>query len=382
MLRVSHVITGLGVGGAEMMLVKLLGGLDPKQFRSHVISLSSDLALAPAVREMGIPIDVLDVAPYAASVLPAVVRMRRLLRAAQPDLVQTWLYHADLAGGLAAKWLGLPVIWNVQTSTVDPKGISRRTIRVVKLCAKTSGFLPDTIVSCSQAAVGIHTALGYRDKFRVIPNGTDIGIFRADEDVRRAVRAELNVDDATPVIGMAARFHAQKDHPNFLAAAADLVRTHPRVRFALCGLGLQPDNEELMSIVRGHGLQTHVLLMGLRRDIPRVLNAFDIHALSSAFGEGFPNVLGEAMATGVPCVVTDIGDSAMIVGDTGVAVPARDPSALANGWRRLLDLSTEEFATLRVRARQRVVTEFSLAASVRQYAALYEACAQGRMGSQ
>jgi glycosyltransferase involved in cell wall biosynthesis len=137
-----------------------------------------------------------------------------------------------------------------------------------------------------------------------------------------------------------------------------------------------------MSIVRGHGLQTHVLLMGLRRDVHRVLNAFDIHALSSAFGEGFPNVLGEAMATGVPCVVTDIGDSAMIVGDTGVAVPVRDPSALANGWRRLLDLSAEEFAALRVRARQRVETEFSLAASVRQYAALYEACAQGRMGSQ
>src|SRR5438270_4997436 len=262
MIRVSHVITGLGVGGAEMMLVKLLSGLDQKQFRSHVISLSADLALAPAIRDMEIPIDVIDVPPYAASVLPAVVRMRRLLRAAQPDLVQTWLYHADLAGGLAAKWLKLPVIWNVQTSTVDPKGISRRTIRVVNLCAKTSGFIPDTIVSCSQAAVAIHTALGYRDKFRVIPNGTDVGIFRPDEEARRAVRAELNVDDATPVIGMAARFHAQKDHPNFLAAAADLVRTHPRVRFALCGLGLQPDNAELMSLVRGHGLQDHVLLMG------------------------------------------------------------------------------------------------------------------------
>ncbi|MEA2329577.1 MAG: hypothetical protein QOE68_4536 [Thermoanaerobaculia bacterium] len=382
MLRVSHVITGLGVGGAEMMLVKLLSALDPEQFRSHVISLSSDLALSPAVREMGIPIDVLNVAPFAASVLPAVVRMRRLLRDAKPDLVQTWLYHADLAGGLAAKWLGLPVIWNVQTSTVDPKGISRRTVRVVNLCARTSGFIPDKIVSCSQAAVGIHTSLGYRDKFRVIPNGTDLGIFRPDDEVRCAVRTELNVGDAMPVIGMIARFHAQKDHPNFLAAAADLARTHPRVRFALCGLGLQPDNEELMTIVREHGLQDHVLLMGLRRDIPRVLNAFDIHTLSSSFGEGFPNVLGEAMATGVPCVVTDIGDSAMIVGDTGVAVPARDPAALANGWRRLLDLSAEEFATLRGRARERVRSEFSLAATVKQYVALYETCAKRPTASQ
>ena len=382
MLRVSHVITGLGVGGAEMMLVKLLGALDPERFRSHVVSLSSDLALSSTVREMGIPIDVLAVAPYAASVLPAVVRLRSLLRDTNPDLVQTWLYHADLAGGLAAKWLGLPVIWNVQTSTVDPKGISRRTVRVVKLCARTSSFIPDTIVSCSQAAVGIHTALGYRDKFHVIPNGTDLGIFRPDDEARSAVRAELNIGGATPVIGMVARFHAQKDHPNFLAAAADLVRTHPHVRFALCGLDLQPDNEELMAIVRGHDLQDHVLLMGLRRDVPRVLNAFDIHTLSSSFGEGFPNVLGEAMATGVPCVVTDIGDSAMIVGDTGVTVPPRDPAALANGWRRLLDLSAEESASLRVKARERVMSEFSLAATVKRYVALYETYAKQSTTSQ
>jgi len=373
MLHVSHVITGLGVGGAEMMLVKLLNGIDPKRFRSHVISLSSDLALAAGVRDLGIPVDVLDVAPTAMSVLPAVLRTRRLLREAKPDLVQTWLYHADLVGGMAARWLGIPVVWNVQTSTVDPAGISRRTIRVVKLCAMSSRFLPDTIVSCSRAAVDIHRALGYRDKFRVIPNGTDVSIFRPDAAARRAVRAELNVENDVPIIGMAARFHAQKDHPNFLAAAADLVRTHPGVRFALCGLGLQSDNTELMALVHRFGLQDNVLLMGLRRDVHRVLNAFDIHTLSSAFGEGFPNVLGEAMATGVPCVVTDVGDSAMIVSDAGVAVPPRDPAALANGWRTLLDLAPAELTILRVRARERIIAEFSLAASMKEYEALYEA---------
>jgi glycosyltransferase involved in cell wall biosynthesis len=372
MIRVSHVITGLGVGGAEMMLVKLLSGIDPKRFHSHVVSLSSALELAAGVRDMGVAVDVLDVAPTAMAVLPAVVQTRRLLRDAKPDLVQTWLYHADLVGGIAAKWLGIPVIWNVQTSTVDPKGISRRTVRVVKLCAMTSRFLPDTIVSCSRAAVDVHTALGYRGKFRVIPNGTDVNIFRPDTDARLAVRAELNLENEVPIIGMAARFHAQKDHSNFLAAAADLVRTHPGVRFALCGLGLQPDNQKLMTMVHRFGLQDRVLLMGLRRDVHRVLNAFDIHTLSSSFGEGFPNVLGEAMATGVPCVVTDVGDSAMIVGDTGVAVPPRRPSALANGWRTLLDLAPAERAGLGMRARERVIAEFSLSASVSQYETIYE----------
>jgi glycosyltransferase involved in cell wall biosynthesis len=378
MLRVSHVITGLGVGGAEMMLVKLLSAIDRDRFQSHVISLSSDLALSASVRDMRIPVDVLDVAPSVRSVLPAVLRTRRLLRNAAPDIVQTWLYHADLVGGLAAKWLDVPVIWNVQTSTIDPAAISRRTVRVVKLCAMTSN-LPRSIVSCSRAAVGIHKALGYHDKFRVIPNGTDLDVFKPDDDARNAVRTELNVSDDVPVIGMAARYHAQKDHPNFLAAAADLVNTHPNVRFALCGLGLDAANHELTTLIHSRGLDRHVLLMGLRRDVSRVLNAFDIHTLSSAFGEGFPNVLGEAMAAGVPCVVTDVGDSAMIVGDTGVAVPPRDPAALANGWRTLLDLPPETFARRRADARQRAATHFSLAASVAQYEALYEEVAAARV---
>jgi len=371
MLRVANIITGLGVGGAEMMLVKLLGALDGSRFQSHVISLSPDLGLAPEVRQLGIPIDVLDIEPYARSVLPAVLQTRKLLRRVQPDIIQTWLYHADLVGAIAGKSLGCPVIWNVQTSSVDPAGISRRTIRVVKLCAMTSG-LPRAIVSCSQAAVGIHVALGYRDKFRVIPNGTVMDAFKPDAEARRQVRADFNLDENVRVIGMVARFHAQKDHPNFLAGAADLIRTHGAVRFALCGLALTPDNEELMKLIRAHGLERHVVLMGLRRDVNRVLNAFDIHTLSSAFGEGFPNVLGEAMAAGIPCVVTDVGDSAMIVGNTGLSVPPRDPAALANAWRTMLDLPQADFIRLKQEARERIATHFSLSASVAQYEALYE----------
>jgi glycosyltransferase involved in cell wall biosynthesis len=376
MLRVSHVITGLGVGGAEMMLVKLLRTIDRERFHSHVISLSSDVPLAPEIRSLGIDVDVLDIPASTLKILPAVWRVTRLLREAKPDLVQTWLYHADLIGGAAGRLLRVPVIWNVRTGTVDPAGISQRTVRVVKLCALASRFIPRAVVSCSRVGVDIHTALGYRDRFRVIPNGTDVETFKPDAGARRALRAELHLDDAVPVIGMAARFHPQKDHPNFLAAAADLVRTHPHARFALCGLGLIPSNDELMAVIRSHGLEQHVLLLGLRRDVARVLNTFDIHTLSSAFSEGFPNVIGEAMASGIPCVVTDVGDSALIVGDAGVTVPPRDPAALANGWRKLLDLSPDAFADLRAKARSRVITEYSLAASVAEYEKMYEAIAK------
>jgi glycosyltransferase involved in cell wall biosynthesis len=372
MLRVSHVITGLGVGGAETMLVKLLSAMDPKRFRSHVISLSSDLALAPSIRDLGIDIDELDVKPNVSDAFYSFSALARVLRKAQPDLVQTWLYHADLAGGIAAKRLGVPAIWNLQSSTLDPVCISRSTLRVVKFCAWSSRFIPRAIVSCSHAAVSVHEKTGYRGAFRVIANGTDLDVFKPESEARKAIRAELGLDDSTPLIGMIARLHPQKDHPNFLAAAAQLVRTRPHVRFLLCGLGLEPANEELTASIRALGLEGHVLRMGIRHDVPRVLNALDIHTLSSSFGEGFPNVIGEAMATGLPCVVTDVGDSALIAGDTGVTVPSRDPAALANGWRTLLDLPPGELARLGARARRRVATEFSLAASVTRYEALYE----------
>jgi glycosyltransferase involved in cell wall biosynthesis len=369
---VSHVITGLGVGGAEMMLVKLAGAMDRRRFQSHVISLSSDTALADAITQSGAELDVLNVRPTLTHALPTVARVIRSLTRARPDLVQTWLYHADFIGGLAARRLGVPVIWNVQSSTLDPAGISRRTIRTVKLCAWSSRFLPRVIVSCSHAAVEVHRQIGYQDKFRVIPNGANLDVFRPDAEARHAVRRELGLDDATPLIGMVARFHPQKDHAGFLAAAADLRRSHPQVRFLLCGLGLSGDNDAIMSPIRQLGLEKDVSLLGLRLDLPRIYNALDILTLSSSFGEGFPNVIVEAMATGVPCVVTDVGDSRIIVGETGVTVPRHDPAALARGWRSLLELPADEFADRRAQVRARVAEHFSLAASVAQYERLYD----------
>jgi len=372
MLRVSHVITGLGVGGAEMMLAKLLGAIDRRRFQSHVVSLSSDVALLPKIRDAAVDVDVLDLEPSASNVFAAVGRVTRAVRSFQPDLVQTWLYHADLVGGVAAKRLRLPVIWNVQTSTLEPGGISRRTIRTVKWCARMSRFVPQVVVSCSHAAVQVHREIGYHSRFRVIANGTDLEAFKPDDEARRAVRDEFGFDDAAAVIGMLARFHPQKDHATFFAAAAQLAQTHPHVRFLLCGLGVDPASDAAVSLQRSFGLQNQVVLAGLRSDVARILAALDIHTLSSAFGEGFPNVIGEAMASGVPCVVTDVGDSAMIVGDTGVAVPPRDPAALAEGWRQLLDLPPHEQQRLRMKARARIAAEFSLGASVAQYEALYE----------
>lgn len=355
-----------------MMLYKLLSGTDRSRFESRVVSLSSDAPLAERIRNLHVPIAVLNVPPSLYGGATAIGRVVRLVHEYRPDVLQTWLYHADLIGGVAGKLLGRPVVWNIQTSTLDPSGISARTLRLVRFCATLSAWLPSAIVSCSHVGVDVHAGYGYtRSQFRVIPNGIDLGLFRPDPEARAAIRSELGIAEDTRVIGMVARLHPQKDHANFFEAASRLLHTHPGVVFVLCGLGLDTEDLQLVAKLRSLGLERHVHLLGLRSDVARIMSGLDIHTLSSSFGEGFPNVIGEAMASGVPCVVTNVGDSATIVGDTGRCVASRDPESLASAWRSLLDLTAAEFDTLRSKARSRIEAHFSLPASISEYEKLY-----------
>lgn len=372
-IRVAHVITGLGVGGAEMMLVKLLSRLDPEHFESVVVSLSSDLALAERIRESGVDVYSADMRRSLTGGVIGLPRLRARLSSLGADLVQTWMYHADLTGGLAARALGVPTIWNVQAGTLEPQGMVLRTRGLARVCGALSRVVPRRIVSCSYAAVDVHTSIGYqRAKFVVIPNGTDLEHFRPDDAARRAFRAEIGVSDDAPLAGMIARLHPQKDHPVLFRALAELICTHPEVRVVLCGLGLEASNESLVAQLAALGITRNVILLGLRSDVPRVLAGLDLHVLSSSFGEAFPNVLGEAMASGLPCVVTDVGDSALIVGDTGLSVPARQPSALAGALRQMFTMARPELTALGLRARARIAARFSLERSISAYEALYE----------
>jgi glycosyltransferase involved in cell wall biosynthesis len=372
-IRVAHVITGLGVGGAEMMLVKLIAGRDRGRFESRVIALSNDLPLEDRARQAGAEVSTLGLDPSLLAAAGGLRRLLRMLRDPRPDIVQTWLYHADLLGGVAGKLLGVPVIWNIQNSAMDPSRTSWRSTAVGRMGAAASSVVPKSIVACSYVGMNQHIEMGYdRRRFQVIPNGVDLSLFRPDPELRASVRAELGVTPDTQLIGMIARLHPQKDHENFFAAAGRVAKTHPNVRFVMVGLGLEPMNDETMAMVRGAGVEQQTILLGLRSDIPRILCGLDLHTLSSAFGEGFPNVLVEAMAVGVPCVVTDVGDSARIVGDTGRSVPSRDPGALASALREMLDLPAAEFDALRLRARERTASHFSIEAAVEQYEQLYE----------
>jgi glycosyltransferase involved in cell wall biosynthesis len=371
-LRIAHVITGLGLGGAEMMLTKLIGNINRDCFDAQVISLSSDTTLAEQIAASGVRVTPLRLNASITSGVTAVRRVLDIVRAYQPHLVQTWLYHADLIGGFAAGLAGVPTVWNVQSGILEASGFSRRTRAIVRACAAASYVMPRAMVSCSRDAIRVHSDLGYAtDRFVLIPNGADLEGFKPNPQARATLRLEVGAGDNTPVIGMISRYHPQKDHATFFDAARLLIATHPHARFVLVGDGLEEANPELMQTLQAADLCRHVRLLGRRHDIAHVLCGLDIHTLSSAFGEGFPNVVAEAMATGVPCVVTEVGDSALIVGDTGRSVAPRQPQALAHAWRELIDMPAPDFARLRESARHRIASEFSLAASVRRYEELY-----------
>ncbi|MEA2416729.1 MAG: hypothetical protein QOI58_3386 [Thermoanaerobaculia bacterium] len=374
-IKIVHVITSLAAGGAERTMINVARGLDPGRFTSQVISLSRDRALAGALHAANIGVTTLDARPFISLGLGPLRRVMRILRRETPDIVQTWLPDADLLGGVAAWISGIPVIWNIRGSLSDsgwqPLASSVRVRMVTQVCASVSGLVPRNIVSCSRANVSRNPRRYRREKIRVIGNGVDVDLFKPDPAARAAVRAELGVDDATPLIGLVARFHPVKDLATFLAAARQVNATHPQVRFLLCGPGMERANASLTQMIRSHDLERSVLRLGFHEDIARIFAALDLHLLSSR-SESFGNVLVEAMAAGVPCAATDVGESRFIIGDTGRIAPPRDPAALAAAVRELIDLPQSEMEALRVRARQRVSEHFTLQSTVAQYAELYE----------
>jgi glycosyltransferase involved in cell wall biosynthesis len=381
-LRVTHVITGLELGGAEMMLYKLLSELDRERFDPTVISLSTFGPLAPRIAELGIPVSALEMSPgLSLDHLPVgpIVRLGRRLSARRPQIVHTWMYHADLLGGaLARASSDAKVIWGVRGS-LDPELSKRGSLLTARACALTSRVLPDRIVSCSRRLAEMHVEFGYDpSRMLVIPNGFDLALLAPDEALRARTRGQLGVEEGELLVGNVGRYHPQKDHHAFVRAAGEIARERSDVRFVLCGPGVDRANGELAGWIAQAGIAERCELLGAVEDPRGVLNALDVLVCSSAFGEGFPNVIGEAMACGVPCVTTDVGDAAMVVGDTGRVAPARDWRALAGEVLALLSLPGGERRALGERARARVQQNFTLEHVVGRFEALYlELCAGG-----
>ena len=377
-MKVVHVITGLATGGAEMALCRLLehSSRDGTGITHGVVSLMKGGALRHRIRAAGVEVEELDLTPGSIP-LNRMFRLADVIRRQSPNIIQGWMYHGNMAATVAKYLRGrsCPLIWGIRYSPgalCDEKPTTRILIRV----EGPLSHLPAAIVYCSQASARQHESLGYHaEKTVVIPNGFDTEAFKPDPEAKARLAQEIGVSRDAPVVGVVARFHPQKDHRNVTAAAAELSKRGPDVHFAFAGPDVDPANQSLVKMIRSFGVQDRVTLLGERDDVTKIMPGLDLLCSGSAWGEAFPNVLAEAMACGVPCVATDVGDSALIVGTTGIVVPPRDPEALAAAMSRLIALAPEERRQLGQAARRRIIKHFSLPEVVRRYDDLYRSIA-------
>ena len=360
------------------MLLKLLEHIDRRKFEPSVISFTSKAEIGERIERLGIPVTALDIKCSLGSFF-AVLQVVDLLQKIRPHLVQTWMYHADLLGGLAARLAGIrKVVWALRNSNLSERLNKRSTLNVVKICSIVSPWIPQHILSCSKRAAEIHAELGYsREKIKFIANGFDLRVFHPDDEAKVSVSRELGLPPNALLVGLMARYDSQKNHTGFISAAALVHRSTPHVHFLLAGTGVDEGNQALAQLISDHHLKNHIHLLGRRTDMPRLMASLDVLASSSSYGEAFPNVLGEAMACGVPCVVTDVGDSAEIVGETGRVVQSGDMAGLARHIQDLLSLPIEERARLGQQARTRVAANYEIGYVTRLYEEFYERMAGG-----
>jgi glycosyltransferase involved in cell wall biosynthesis len=370
-IKIMHLITGLDTGGAEVSLQRLTSKMDRDRFYNVVVSLTTPGPLSAAIRDQGIRVEAI----YMSRFLPsptAIWRLYRLLRIERPDVLQTWLYHSDLCGLLAGRLARVPAIaWNIRCSNMGKEYQRGGNGILLRMLAQLSRY-PDVIVANSHAGQDEHEAMGYDAKrWAVLQNGFDLDIFKPDADARSSLRQELGLPDDTAIIGLVARYDPIKDHEGFLRAAAELSFTNTNVHFVLAGGGIDQDNGTLNTLIDQLGIRKRLHLLGRRDDVPKLIAGLDI-ATCCSLGEGFPNVIGEAMACAVPCVVTDVGDAARIVGETGIIVPPGDVQALARGWGEMLAKSSASRAVLGRRAQERIESKYSLVRCVASYEVLYQ----------
>ena len=371
--RVLHIINSLTHGGAEAMLCELARRHDPARWQPTVAMLIDDRSVAQPLIDAGIPIHSAGMRPG----IPdprAIARLVRQIRAIRPHVVQTWMDHSNLLGGIAARLSGrAPIVWGLHHSEHLPGVAKRSTRATVALCARFSRWLPAQVVSCSHHGAACYAASGFDPrKMRVIPNGFDSDRFRPDATAAASLRAELGIAGDTTLVALAARFDPFKDHATFVAAASRIAARLPDARFVLCGHGIDAGHAPLAAMLLAHGIADRFHLLGARRDVPRVLGGVDL-VVSSSISEAFPLVLGEALLCGTPCVATDVGDSRQIIGEHGTVVPPRDPDALARAAIEVLTRPPESRAAASASARRSVVDRFDLTSVTRQYERLYDA---------
>ena len=369
-MRVVHIITGLNDGGAEHTLYKIC---KYDIINKHiVISLTGSGKYLPLLKKLGVNVYFLNLKIFQ---IYKIYFLIKLLRSLKPDLVQTWLVHADFFGGIAARLAGIKnVIWNVRYSGIELGKTKILTIFIMKILVHLSFLVPKFIIINSKRGMKLYAVKGYdKKKLRLIQNGYDLSILKINKIKKKKFRKKIKIKKQIPVIGNVARFDPKKDHSNLLHALSLIKSKKINFICVLVGSKIQRHNMKLVSEIKRFKLIRNIKLLGQRNDITEVMNGIDIYVQSSSFGEGFPNVVAESMACGTPCVVTDVGDAHSIVGKTGWVVPPKNPYRLAKGIEKgIYEMQTKQFDKKSYKARLRIKKNFEIMKMIKLYNNLWD----------
>ncbi len=375
-IRVAFLARSLeATGGAEQQLAHIALGLDPALFEPRVYCFYETGELCRHIRAGGIRIESLHKRSRWDLIEPA-RQLRRKLQDFRPQILHSFLGPPNvLAALLKPISPQTKVVWGVRASDMKLENYDwtrRATFRAEVMLSR----LPDAIVANSEAGRLHVTAAGFPNgRVSVLPNGIDTRRFVPADDARNRVRETLNIPKAAPVVGMIARIDPQKDHFTFLRAVRRAVTRKPDLFFLCVGGGSDTLMETIRQFAQQLGVEQNIRWVGERRDIPDLINACDLMTLTSAYGEGFPNAIGEAMACGRSCVVTDVGDCASIVGDAGYVAARGDDSALAKLWLDFFQLAPIARQEMGRQARCRIENHYSLESMVRRSEGLYRSVA-------
>ena len=359
MIRIIHIITGLGSGGAENMLYKLLKYSDKNLYYHEVISLMDEGVMGEKIKAEGIKIHSLNLCGK--TIFKSLLKARNICK--DFDIVNTWLYHADIFGFIVGKIiLKKKLIWNIRHSNLDENENKNRTLKIIKINSLLSKQV-DCITYNSNKAFETHKEAGYLNENSVIiPNGFEINKFKFDQSQRRKIRKGFSISEEEKVLITVGRWDIQKDYYTLLKALNELKKQNVNFKMMMVGTNLDSSNRELEELVTKYNLKEDLFMLGRRTDIPELLSAADVY-VSTSLGESFSNAIGEAMACELACIVTDVGDSRLIVGETGVTVQAKDYISIASEIMNYLKLSK---IARKSEARKRVIDHFEIQSVVKK----------------
>ena len=370
--NICYIISNLNLGGAENTLLKVINGLN-NNYNFTVISLTNIGDIGVILRNRGIKVYALEIKNIY-SLIKNLLYLYNLIRKLKPDIVHTWMYQADLFGGIISKLAGVKIIyWNIRNSSlISGTSISTRSIGFLN--SFFSYLIPNKIILVSENSRIYHSSLGYSNrKMLVIPNGYDVSLYTTNIFIKDKIKKELNISSNSIVIGSIGRYNLYKDHVTFIKSALrvlDIIKKDFNIKFVLIGKNITKENNIIFSLIKNTKFKDNFILLGEQKDIIDYYSLFDIFCLHS-ISEAFPNVLAEAMCSGLPCISTNVGDVSLMLDDKFCIVPPNNTIKLSNSLIKLINLAKNDLDNIGFQNKLKISSEYSIELFYNNYNQIY-----------